>query len=100
MLREGEAIAEAIELLLESGTRATAKETLLKYGPKAEPAVLTLLTKTEAQQLLACGLLEEIATAQGYQALRDLAERTNSRIVRVECSLAADAVAKRLDAKK
>ena len=53
----------------------------------------------ESQQLVACGILEKIGTAQSYQALRGLAETTTSRAVRVEAALAADAIAKRIDTK-
>jgi hypothetical protein len=91
---------QAVAKLGHSDERDQARTQLLQLGVKAEPAVLKLLgNKAESQQLLACGLLEKIGTAQSYQPLRDLAEATTSRAVRVEAAIAADAILKRTEAK-
>ncbi len=95
------AIPVAIAKLSDPDDRDHARTRLLEQGANAEPAVMNLLSSTaESQQLLACGMLEKIGTAQSYQVLRDLAEATTSRAVRVEAALAADTIAKRLEARK
>jgi hypothetical protein len=96
--------AEAIPILVaklgEPDDREFARTLLQQLGTAAEPCVLKLLGGSfDSQQLVACGLLEKIGTAQSYQVLRDLTEATTSRAVRVEAALAADAIAKRIDAK-
>jgi hypothetical protein len=95
-----DSIPLVVARLSEPDDRDFARTQILQLGATAEPAVLKLLTgASESQQLLACGLLEKIGTAQSYQALSDLAEATASRAVRVESALAADAIAKRIDTK-
>lgn len=96
----GDAIPLVLAKLGEPDDREFARSQLLQLGVQAEPAVLKLLGATaESLQLVACGLLEKIGTAQSYQRLRDLSEATTNRAVRVEAALAADAIAKRIDAK-
>lgn len=86
------------ERLGDKAGRDEVKQTLVRLGPAAEPAVRRALAgKGDAAALAACDVLEQIGTAESVAALRKLAdEPTTSRAVRIEAASTADAIQKRL----